>query len=498
MLNSKFALVFLLFLAHLSAKAKIEFNKNNQQAFENILNLKLPKANEILDTELSINPQNVYTIYLKGLSEVIQVFINENDKSYKLLQKSLPEKLKQIEKHGGKSAYTHFFKGQLLFYYGLTQAKFDDLFSSGTHIRDAYLILKNNATKYPNFLPNNTVMGVIETFSGTVPNSFKWLINMFGVKASITNGMKRIDKMASANTSHESDLEYFKLEAKIFQGGLYHLVLHDEKKGWGIINSCTNDFKTNLLSNYLRASFLIKTGENEKAISILLTQPKGKDYVEVRFLDYLLGVAKLNRLDKDADKYLISFLKYFKGRNYLKSAAQKLAWYYLIHDDFVNYHHYMNKISKIGVEFTDEDKQAAKNFTSKNIPNISLLRARLLFDGGYYDRSYKELEGKSTKNYSDKKDQVEFIYRLARIYQKQEKYQKAIIHFNKVILIGRNSPHYYAMASSIEIGLIYEILNDKVNAHKYYTKALTFTKNKEYINSLEQRANAGINRTKKQ
>jgi len=494
---SIFFILFIFCIASYPANAKIDFNKNCNQAFEDIFSLKLPKADLTLNQELEKNPENAFAIYLKGLSEIIAVFISENGKKYKQLQVSIPDKLKKIEKFGEKSAYTQFFKGQLLFYYGITQAKFEDFFSAGSNIRDSYITLKANALKYPNFLPNNTIMGVIETFSGTVPNSYKWIINMVGVKASVNNGMKRLDKFTNADFPNNTHLEYFKMEANIFKGGLYNLVLHNEKKGWEIISSCTNDFKTNLLSAYLRASFLIKTGDIENAIEILNNCPKGIEFIELRFMDYLLGASKLSRLDKDADKYLILFVTNFKGRNYIKSALQKLAWYYLINGDYVNYQLYMNKIPKAGFEFTDEDKQASKNALSKYIPNISLLRSRLLFDGGYYDRAYQELEGKSTKNYAEKRDQVEFIYRLARIYQKQGKSDVAVLNFEKCIAAGKNLPHYYAMASSIEIATIYESKNNLPYAKKYYLKALSFNKNKEYVNSLEQRAKAGIDRVNK-
>ena len=497
MFRLKITFVLLLNLVLSSASAKIDFNKNCNQAFDDIFSLKLPKANEILNAELEKNPQNAYALYLQGLSEVVNVFINENDKSYKKLQASIPDKIKKIDKYGGKSQYTLFFKGQLLFYYGVTQAKFDDFFYAGSNIRDSYITLKNNASKYPAFLPNNTIMGVIETFSGTVPNSYKWIINMFGVKASLKKGMKRLENFANANIPYSSHMEHFKLEAKIFQGGLYNLVLHNEKKGWDLINNCTVNWRTNLFSAYLRSSFLIKTGEIESAIEILTNSPKGPEYTDLKFLDYLLGVSKLSRLDKDADKYLLSYITHFKGRNYLKSALQKLAWFYLINGDFTNYQLYMAKIPLVGYEFTDEDKQASKNAAAKYIPNISLLRSRLLFDGGYYDRAFRELEGKSTKNYAEKRDQVEFIYRLGRINQKQNKNTLAINYFDKAIAAGKNLPYYYAMASSIEIATIYESSNDLVLAKKYYTKALTFSKNKEYVNSLEQRAKAGLSRVSK-
>jgi len=83
MLKLKFSFILLFSLAVSNANAKIEFNKNCNQAFEDIFSLKLPKANELLTDELEKNPQNAFAHYLKGLSEIIAVFIDENDKSYK-------------------------------------------------------------------------------------------------------------------------------------------------------------------------------------------------------------------------------------------------------------------------------------------------------------------------------------------------------------------------------------------------------------------------------
>ena len=206
MFKLKFGFILLFGLAAANARAKIDFNKNCNQAFEDIFSLKLPKANEVLSNELEKNPQNALAYYLKGLSEIIFVFIDEDEKSYKKLQSSIPLKIKNIEKYGGKSAYTQFFKGQLLFYFGITQSKFDNFIQAGSNIRDSYIILKNNSIKYPAFLPNNTIMGVIETFSGTIPSSFKWIINMFGVKASVNNGMKRLVKISESSITKGSEL----------------------------------------------------------------------------------------------------------------------------------------------------------------------------------------------------------------------------------------------------------------------------------------------------
>lgn len=474
--------------------AKVEFSSNANSAFDEIYKLKLNKADLLIENEIKTKPENAFAYYLKSLKEIIEVFVSENENEYQNLNSNLKKNIKQIEKKAAKTPYNKFFKAQLLFYYGITQFKFDDYFSGGTNIREAYILLKENNKKYPDFLPNNTILGVIQTFAGTVPGTYKWIIPLFGINPSVDMGMKTLKKISDSKLNLNSDWHKFKLEAKIFEGGLYNFVLHDERKAWEIIDNCTSDWQTNLFSSYLRASFLIKINNNEEAIEILLKRPDSKEYIDLKFCNYLLGVSKLNRLDNDANVYLNDFITNFKGRNYLKSALQKLAWYYLIKGDYEKYRFYTSKIKNTGYLFTDEDKQAQKSTSSDYIPNITLLKARLLCDGGYPERALKELENKSSKNFGELRDRVEYNYRMGRIYQKTGNYELSTKYYKTTMETGKNLSNYYAMAASIETASIYEKQNNFKNAEIFYKKALTFTKNKEYENSLEQRAKAGLTR----
>jgi hypothetical protein len=70
----------------------------------------------------------------------------------------------------------------------------------------------------------------------------------------------------------------------------------------------------------------------------------------------MLGMAKLHRLDPDADLYLKSYLRQFKGRNYIKEAYQKLAWSQLVEGNVAGYLMNNANIIKYGRAIVDEDK----------------------------------------------------------------------------------------------------------------------------------------------
>ncbi len=183
----------------------------------------------------------------------------------------------------------------------------------------------------------------------------------------------------------------------------------------------------------------------------------------------------------------------FKGINYIKAAYQKIAWYYLVNGNTSKYKEYIEKAEKYGKEIVDADKQAEREASEGDMPNSTLLKARLLFDGGYYERALKELT-KSKRNFlKTAKDTLENTYRIGRIYHEWGKTSEAIPYYEKTIENGAESEYYYAANSALNLGLIYEDAGNYEKA-KYYYKRATSMKNKEYKNSIDQKAKAGLNR----
>jgi tetratricopeptide (TPR) repeat protein len=206
----------------------------------------------------------------------------------------------------------------------------------------------------------------------------------------------------------------------------------------------------------------------------------------------MLGVAKLNRLDSDACYPILRFLGNFKGKNYIRSAYMHLAWYYLIQDDHKKYVLYVERIKLRGNDQVDNDREAL-SFAQKNTkPDVTLLKARLLFDGGYYSRAVASLDKYSP---SDKDSKTEYIYRLGRIHHNWGKTDQAISYYKETIAEGINSPRYFAANSCLQLGLIYEKSGEYQLARTYYSKVLEMDF-EEYQFSISNKAEAGLNRLK--
>jgi tetratricopeptide (TPR) repeat protein len=94
------------------------------------------------------------------------------------------------------------------------------------------------------------------------------------------------------------------------------------------------------------------------------------------------------------------------------------------------------------------------------------------------------------------KDQLEVTYRLARIYQKTNNPVRARELYDRTIANGSASSFYFAANSALFIGIMSEEEKKFTEAEEYFKKCLSMKKH-EYQNSIDQKAQAGLDRIKK-
>jgi len=254
--------------------------------------------------------------------------------------------------------------------------------------------------------------------------------------------------------------------------------------------------KANPLLIFIKASILSKAGKTDEALQNLQEYHPAASEFPFYYLYYMTGLNKLNRLDPDADVYLMRFLSNFKGQNYIKSCYQKLAWTFLVQGNIPKYEENIKKVLVSGSLFIDSDIQANMEAKSGQRPNVVLLKARLLSDGGYMDRAIHVLLDQSLKSFiKTPKELLEYNYRLGRIYQQSGDLTEALKYFSNVIHDGKNQPSYFAENSALQSGIIFEQNKKYPDAEQFYRLCLTMN-NTEYKNSLDQKARLGLRRIK--
>ena len=211
--------------------------------------------------------------------------------------------------------------------------------------------------------------------------------------------------------------------------------------------------------------------------------------------DMQMGYAKADRLDPESIFYHERFLERFKGKFYVKDVLQKISWMYYLQHERENAEAARARLLTSGNTETDADKQAQKDAESGRWPNETLLRARLLDDGGYYEQAFQLLAGKPLSSFSDPADQLEYYYRTGRVYDALGRKTEALSAYQEAMRLGENRREYYAARAALQTGYIYESKGDKKDALIFFNKVLEM-KSHDYKNALDQKAKAGIERCK--
>lgn len=472
--------------------ATFSFNQNCAKAYEYIIGLQFKEAKKIIEKEREINPKNNIPHLLENQIDFLTAFISEEQADFKRLINNKEKRLEILSRDDFSSPYYLYIQAEIHLHSAFTRFKFREYLSSAYEIHKAYKLLEENAKKFPDFKPNLKNLGLLHAMLGAVPEEYKWLINITGMNGTIQQGVSELRQViASDNHSYLTD------EVLIILTFIQLNLQNPEKEINKILDNINRmQNKNGLLVTLTQANAFMKTGNNSKAIDILLEgKPQLLNNFPLYYLDYLTGVAKLHRLDQDADAYFLRFLSGFKGKNYIKAAYQKLAWCYLVKGDTKRYKEYISYCKTEGSNFIDEDKQALKEAEIGHIPNLILLKARLLFDGGYYPKAIAQIANKPISSFPILKDQIEVTYRLGRIYDKIGDSEKAIEYYKQTFANGSGYSYYFAANASLFLGLLYENRGQYEKARFYFKECLSL-RNHEYQNSIDQKAEAGLNRLK--
>ncbi|MEX1190041.1 MAG: hypothetical protein WED33_12345, partial [Bacteroidia bacterium] len=252
-------------------------------------------------------------------------------------------------------------------------------------------------------------------------------------------------------------------------------------------NTGNSDVEPALLK-FSRIWIYSKSGNSTKVISEINSLKESIQGFNFCYLDYLKGEAELNQL-KNPSKSLYSFLNCTKGNAFVKSAYRRLAWYALLQNKPTNYYSFLAKARTSGSTYLEDDKQANEESELGKVPNLYLLKARLLFDGGDYEFALTELSN-GLPNYITEIDFTEYYYRKGRCYQAMNKELQSVPEFNQTIKKGKNLNAYFAASAAYNLGIIKKN-SGQIDSARFFLKMVENFPKHAYTSSLSMKA-AGI------
>jgi len=490
MIKKQLLPIILLLLCTLSAKANFSFDANCTEAYKAILGLRMNDAKLLIQKEKQQNPQNGIIILLDNYIDYFSLLASESKTDYDRLKDNRSARLSALEDNDSNSPYYLFSQAEVYLQWSFLKAKFGDYVSSAFDAKKAAGLLKDNTEKYPDFLPNQKSLALVNVVFGSIPASFRGITRFLGMNGNAGAGIKQLEQLKIELP--KTKYSYYNNEVIFFICTINIDVLHNTNDYLKLVQYLSEMDSNSLLKAYLQGYIASKTAHNDEAIVFLETSPKSNEYIKLPKIDYLLGCARLNRLDSGPPAALFDFIKEFRGTNYIKDAYLKIAYYYLLQNDAGKYEYYIKLAKSRGYTIDEKDQQALREANDVK-PDLDLLKARFYFDGGYYDKALAQLLSKDINSLKLLRDKTEYYYRLGRVYDKTDKFNDAILNYQRAINFGKTTKYYFSAKAAWSIGLLYESKRDYKRAGDYYNQAIDM-KDHEYKNSIDDDAKAGLKR----
>jgi hypothetical protein len=483
----KFLVLILLLFQSFHSYSNFEWNSNCNDAYNKIIRLEFDLANQIILKEKKVNPENRIVYLLDNYIDFFKIQIGEERSDYLHNIEQIEKRINAVSE-GKKDSYWHdYCLAEIYIQTAANRLKFGDYFKAALEINKAYRLLSVNKEKYPQFTPNNKSFAILETLIGSIPSKYEWVLTLANMNGSIDNGIKNLEKIIEEIKI--SDQYNYLIDESYFYCSFLKMNLQNDTSGLNTLISNIEDSPLEILK-FAGNRIASKLGQNDLAISILQNRKENKDAYPFKYLDFLQGKGKLNKLDQSAKNYFISYIKDFKGENYIKSSYMYLSWLAIIDGDTNSFYDYQSAINTNGSSLVGSDKEAQNQFTNKTIPNVDLLKARLLFDGGYFEKSLTILHEITFSNNSE--FFIESIYRKAVNQENLGMTEYAKQNFLLAFEFGRLKTAYYGAKSALHLGRIFQKEGNVLKSKEYYQKCIDL-KNHEYEQSLEQKAKTGLN-----
>ncbi len=461
-----------------------------------VIRLRFTEARTALDGLRRNEPDNLISLLVENYLDFLTVFVDNDEATYQRLSRHLTGRLDRLSKGEARSPWKMYCQGEIRLQWAILRGQYNDLLASLNDFNLAYGLLEENQRLFPDFMPNKKSLAILHAAISNTPDEYKWAVKTLGgMSGSLEQGLREMEAVLAYARQNNF---VFTEEALIAYAYMQLYLNRDEAGAWTTIRSNPRmNPKDNPLAAFITANIGRRAGHNDEAIRLLQDCPRGGAYHPFYYIDYQLGISKLCRLDKDSNLPLQRFVDHFKGQNGIKEAYQKLAWHQLIQGNPAGYAAQMNYVKTHGAERTEPDKAALREAKEGFTPDVRLLQARLLFDGGYFQRAYDLLKNAGPDYSADKRLQLEYTYRMGRITHRLGKTNEAIRLYNQTIGNGATETYHFACNAALQLGDLQADRGDYRAARVAYQQCLNLNP-PDYAASLHARAKAGLSRIKGQ
>jgi len=473
-----------------SVVAGYDVNQNCRTAWMLLMDLKIEEAKQILEKEIELNPENYYAYYLDQTCDAYAFVINSNDEKYELFVDNFERRREIMDNNDMDSPYYLACLAEMQLQVGVFSILKGSHLSGLRKSYSAYKNTYNNLDKFPDFKQSLKLDGFFNVAISNVPPFVKWAVSFFGVSANPDYGFDVLYN----NYESQKNIQGINAEAALF------IILTAKiNKTPEMVYDFTTSLDTNIsqtfIHKYFKANVAYRTGKNEEALATL-QQINIEEYPYVDIIySYLMGKILLRKLDDNAGYYFSRYLDNIDKEEYVKEMNYNLALVSLLKNNRLQYSEYCEIVRDEGKDINERDREALYDANLDYFPDINLVKARLLLDGGYLDKFEESIKLFESTNNELLAYDLEYYFLMGRFYAIHGNYNQAIVQFDKVLELGEEEDYYFASEAALRLGNIYEDKGESDLAKTYYKKSINLYQS-DFYEYIEDKAIKGLKKIK--
>ncbi|MCA6073299.1 tetratricopeptide repeat protein [Fulvivirga sedimenti] len=371
-----------------------------------------------------------------------------------------------------------FLQNEIGLQRAFVKLKFGQELASLWQMRQSYRIARENITLYPDYIPFQRTWGLLQILVGAIPDNYQWVPRIFGFTGSIHDGQELLQKVPGDHWLYGESQVILQLTSSY--------LLEDSKHAVQDFRKLINSGWDSPMFSYLYMTVLIRNHQAAEAI-----QHFNDHRPHIPLAYYLAGNAYLQAGEYAmATKIFKQFEGEYAGEDFRKDTKYKLFLSSYLSGNKTLAAEYFSQISIIGSISTESDRYAAKAVES-GYPNATIMRIRLATDGGFYRKAEELVTQSPLEDFKTKEEQVELIYRKARLYHFTNKPDKAIQAYLQTIEMQDKENWYFAPNSCLQLGYLYLDKNERSLAQEYFRKTFDY-RAYEYKKGIDRKAHSAL------
>jgi len=470
------------FFSTAAAQGKTEFSPRIVQAYLYLFKLKLDSTQIVIRRNEQAEPDNEMNSLIYNYVEVIRILLSEEYQVYLQWQNRFTVRTNGIKLMPDDSPFKQYILGEMYIQSSMLKFKFSDQMGALVDFKRGYGYLSANEKKFPSFAYHKKTLGFVHIILSYVPNKYKWFLHTFGFNTDFDKGVLQLKAAQEAQvaTKHEA----FFLQQWIS-------IIFDSKTEESL--KSMTDFLA-LHPDFVAAKWsLIMALKHENRVDEALQlcdqiKPNSGFYYSpyFYFINAQMQIYKGNYEKCKAE--MQHFLTYYKGKMLRQS-----GFYFLFLADYLVGRYdklsvYKDSVLNTPESGSEQDRVARLIMLENDKPTIEIVKARLYFDGGYYNQSLEEINKLQSNVVVNHRESVELLYRKARLLEKMKDKANALNYYKLAIEKQKLKSYYFAPFCYLQMAKI--LLTENPAQSKNYIKRIDDYDDYEYQAAIAYEAKA--------